>query len=418
MQRLKKLLPTDSQAIAAYILSGALLGFINILFGPLILHKVGLSAYGMLGLAMFTHSLLFTLAEFGVQAHLVSVLANKPAHIRTEIASAFVFKGIAYGLALVAFGAYVLYYPHPREVKALVAVYMSVTLFSSTHAEWFFIGSRLHWDLAKSRILSGCISIFLITWWYFWGTGLWFIPVCSALSQFSAIVYLLSRTGFRDKLTLIKYASWSRVLSLLKELLPMAATQTLSPFTLAAGIFLLDRLHFSKAVLGAYNIPQRVILGWLSLAGPMVLFFIPIMTKNFKKDRFVGHFWYSVLASLVLLPIGMAMIKGFYLFSHADLGFQNYSLKVYAILSIGIFLNFLRIRHVSQMVFEQKYIEYFLIHLTACSPILFIGFVYQIALSPLGVAWLVCMPELIATSLFLIVERTGANKTAVNAVLE
>jgi O-antigen/teichoic acid export membrane protein len=402
MHNLLKLLPfRNINVIWMYSFSSVLMSSINIILGPLILKKVGLTNYGAIGLAMFVFSLFFTFVDFGTQTHLISIYSKNDFDRKKRVVNCLFMKFLLLCFAIILFTGYFNYYPHDILVKRLSAVYCFMIIASITHIEWFFISSRNYFILIKGRIIVALIGYAGLIFWLFYLKELWFIPLFLGLAQLGGLVYLYLHSAFIFRLSLTRLISFNDVAKTFTKLMPMAGTQILSYFFIASGILLMVKIHGQSDIVGAYSIAQRIINGLIMLVVPLVLYFIPF-TKNDRKISLAKVLMYSVCISIFFVTAGSLIIKIFYHISSVEKYYLGFSLKIYGILSIGVFFLLLRTVYVSAFVYSERYKQNFLIHFIGCLPVLLIYFIPHLYFAPVSIAGLVCIPELIVTSLFIL----------------
>ena len=399
-RRARSLLPSDAKAMLTFTASGSLQSLIGIISGPLILRKAGLAQFGYLGLAVFIFGLCNTLADFGIPAHLIA-LTSRPGAERAGVADAFALKAAMFVAMLALFLGYSAYYPHPHEAKLVAAGYLLVILFSAANLEWVFISERRHRELAIGRVAAAVLTLACLLGWYFLGSALWFVPVGGAAGQAAELAYLGWRLRERPPAFGLGTPSFARAWAVLRKVAPMAAVQVVSPFFLANGIFLMQKQRAPEEWIGAYNVSQRVLIGWLGLAGPFILFLIPKLAREGGYRGARKLIPAAAGLTVVLAVVGSLLIGIFYAVARSHIAYLGFSLRVYAILMIGLFLNLARLQAVSYILSRGAYRIYGLIHFVGVLPGIAMALapagMLPIGLIPFGVS----IPEAIATVLAL-----------------
>jgi O-antigen/teichoic acid export membrane protein len=397
--------------VLLFSFSGGLANALNVILGPLILRKVGLAEYGQLSVALWVFSILATISEFGVQAHLLSLYSRGGEDGRRGIRDSLYLKA---GLLLVSFclyWAYRLWFPHPAPVKSLVGWYLIALAFSTLHLEWFFIANgRLRVLLGSRAAVSGAYACLVVAW-YFSPYGLAALAVCAGLSQFAGSALFFANIRPLERVARLGMPSLGGMARTFARIVPLAATQILSPFFMGSGVFLMERFGFAKEMIGAYSIANRVAMGVLSFILPLIFYLIPQMKSRpglmKSLPRILGL---SALPMPVLAVAGPILIWGFYRFSDRGAEHFGYTVSAFLVLLIGLYLNLVRVPFVSQTVAGGRYRRYFLIHLAACMPVILLSAYPWLPATPAWIPWLVCLPEALATGCFLILSRTGAEE--------
>jgi O-antigen/teichoic acid export membrane protein len=392
----------EKSRVILFSLSGGLANALNVVLGPLILRKAGLSGYGMLGLALFVFSMLATFSEFGIQAHLLALYAKGGDAARRGIRDCLYLKAFLIIAALALFGLYHAYYPHPPLVKSLVGRYLLALVFSTMHLEWYFNASGRIARLMVSRALVTVTYSVLVVGWYFSPLDLGSLAWAAGVSQVLGTAVLLKGFHPARRLAALGPPSWQGITTVFARLSPLAATQVISPFFLGAGLFLMDRLGHPPDLIGAYSISNRLALGVLAFILPVILYIIPraggMTGPRMPPLRVLG---------LAALPVPLVAAGGalviwlFYHLSGRGGEHLGYSLRAFWVLIIGLYLNLARVPFVSRVVAAGRYRGYFLFHLIACAPVLFVAAWPHVPISPEGIPWLVCVPEAIVTIMMM-----------------
>jgi O-antigen/teichoic acid export membrane protein len=399
MHQIKQLLVKFDKPFL-YSVSGSFSGALGVILGPFILNKLNLDKFGILSLPLSVFTFFIAAIDFGMMAHLTARYSKKENNVTQEISNCVLLKLL---LFICCFLAYLIYYRfslHPLQAKKLLGIYLISLFFLSTHIEWYYLCIKSIYTIIIARLINSCIYLCLILIWYICFSSIYGIPVCLILSQSAAFIFLLIKGNLFRKLFQLPLFSFRETLSLFIKLSPVAGVSLLTPFFITSGMLLLARMQIEHHLIGVYSIPQRIIIGWVTLITPLVLFFIPEVTNKKRLDLFrISGF--SLIMSVIGYGIGIIIIYVYLFFSQTGLSYFSFSLKIYGILMTGIFLVLLRTKYVSAFFHSGRYVMYFTVNLLAASPVILVLTVIKISITPFQVALLACLPELLITGIFV-----------------
>lgn len=391
----------------AFMASNALLPAVAVLLGPLILAKVGLELYATLALAAYGLMLIASYSDFNTTTHLLAVFSRKDA-------DRFMVLGNALGVRITIWLGFVvglvgmeILHPRADELYALIWISLPTVLMPTTIFEWYFILKREYARLLLIRVTAALTHVFLITTWYVSDAGsVFWVPVSAvAAAGFASVVLMLlvGRGPVRKGVLSLKEFRLGRAARLFWRILPMASVLLLGPYFLAYALPWFSLVSSDKEKVGAFSISYRIVIGYQGLIVPMVFYGI---SKLGATGGAGPGLMKTALGSLVATAVcwvgGVAILLYYFRAGKVDIAHFPFSFTTLTFLLAGIFFLALRTPYVARCLHEHRYREYFLIHAVSCAPVLFLTWAGIGRAHIEWIALLACLPELLATTLFIV----------------
>jgi hypothetical protein len=179
--------------------------------------------------------------------------------------------------------------------------------------------------------------------------------------------------------------------------LPLAATQLVTPYFLAYALPWFTMVASDQALVGAFSVSYRIVLGFSALLAPLVFY---MMARIGSSSRIIPQRHMVGFAAVIgagCWMMGMGLLWFYFHFSKVEPGLYPDAVKYLSILMLGVFFSCWRAPIVSYCTIRARYRPYFLIHLCACLPTLALSLLARSHVSQEAVVWLVCLPDLLAT---------------------
>lgn len=389
-----------------FTISNLLPSLLGIALGPLVLRKVGLEEYGVLGLATYFLGIIVAYADFGAYAHLLSVFSKKAPDRHAHLASAFVLKGALLLASLAFLLVRSRLAPRNDDLFQLIGLYLLGALIGPLNVDWFFIARKRIENLFWSRLIQNLSQLSLVILWYFspYHDALQFALI-SCLSAAMASLWLLRSLGASTVGRFLRDAraiSFGKVYRLALRMFPIAASQLVTPYFLAYSLAWFSLCTPDKKEVGAFSVGYRLIIGFSSLVGPFVHFFMPRDISAQTKVPFGKILPIACAAGGAFWLIGIAFIRIYFKMSSMGEHWIPSVDRSFSILILGVILLSIRTFAAGHCLLDGHYLTYFFIHLISCAPILALSWGYSYPALSYWVPWLACIPDLLATSLFMI----------------
>jgi hypothetical protein len=396
-----------------YGIATALPPAVALMLGPLVLKKVGLEEFALLGLLGYFTGLISTYSDLGGFSHLVAVFSRNISGRVIEAADVFLLKFLLFGLlGLVLIGA-IWMFPRQDALYSLIAVSFLGLPFSQLNTEWYFIARRRYLRLLQSRLLLlGTQVILTLVWLRSDYQSLLFLPAITTISTLIALVFL-ARHGPRGQiLKVIPFfgvASIQRALTMALRLLPIAATALLGPYALAYAMPWFAMATPNRELQGTFSIAYRLVMGFSSLIGPLVFYSMPKMAlrAHFPWLRIFG---FSLFATAGFWAVGMLVLQAYFAIAGIQGGWLPQARVYFSILLIAVFMACLRTPLVGKLFMMHRYRDYFLLHLCGCLPVVLISLHPGLKVSHTWVPLLACVPDALITAGFMIYFSVGPGR--------
>lgn len=374
---------------------------IAILLGPLMLRKVGLEEYAVLGLATYFLTLASGYSDFGSGVYLLTVYSKKNPDRHAVLGNAIALKLCLLGVIFCALFFFRHQYPRGNDLYSLLGIFIAGLFLPSVYVEWHFIAHRQYLQLFLARLILMVVQTLLILVWFFstWKNPL-FIPSIAFVSGMAGSLCLIVFLGGSQILKGIKalrLVSFRDMRSLFFRLLPMAASLLLTPFLLAYALPWYSFTCSDKNLVGAFSIAYRLIVGISSLVGPLVVYSIPQNATANRQPSFSKTIGFSFFAAICFWILGVPVLWFYFHLSKVDSTLFSHSLRVFSILLVGIFFLCLRTPYVGQRLIHGQYRAYFLILLISCAPVMALSWIGGKNIPSEWVPWLACLPDFLTT---------------------
>lgn len=386
---------------ALFTLSNALPSMVAILTGPLVLRKVGLEQYGLLGLATYILSLASVYVDFGAYPHLIAVFSSRAPDRRADLAAAFALKGMVFLLLCAALGGMVLLAPRSDALYPLIAVYFLGIPIAPMNLDWYLIVRNRYGRLLFARLAASLLQVGLLAAWYFSGPDdalpVAAIAVISGVVGTASLAAAIGKAGLGAAAESLRGFTLGAVRSLGRRLLPMTATQLVAPYFLAYAMAWFALTSADPRLEGAFSIGYRLVMGFSSLLGPLVLYALAGRGAGGSQVPFRKILAVSLLGMALFWLAGTPVIWVFFRFGEVDPSLLPFTLETFSILLVGLFFQALRIVPVSRCLAAGRYQPYFLIHAASCLPVLLLSRILGDRLPNTWVPALACVPDALAT---------------------
>ncbi len=402
-----------------FIFANVLPPMVAIVIGPIILKKAGLEQFGLLGLAGYFLGLLLVYSDFGTYSHLLAIFHRHESNRFKELGNAMVLKVSTILLGLAIFGGYLSLHPRTDGFNAVLGASLLGLFFPAVLLEWFFITRRRYFHLFLSRAIMTVLQASLTLVWYFSPTRsvVWVAFIGSFASVIGSMVYLfiLGRARIRIALQAIRESSLREIGGLAVRLLPIAATQFLTPYFLVYSLPWFSHATDDKRLVGAFSVSYRIISGLLTLVGPFVLYALPAKSEASKPPGFLRMLTLSTTATAVFWALGFALIWFYFQLSKADPIYFLFSIRTFSVLLVGVFAVCLRTPYVGRALVAGRYKTYFLLH-SVCLPVLLLSWLPGRPIPSIAVPFFACLPDVLATSGFILVFSRRGNPGTMESV--
>jgi len=392
-----------------FFVGNALPPMVAIVLGPLVLRKVGLETYAVLGLATYFFNLIVAYSDFSTSTHLLASYARRAPSRHQELGNALALKGTLFVFFAAAVAVSSRVFPRSDGLYGLLGIFMISVLLPSANVEWFFLSRKRYKDIFRARIASVAIQVLVtLAWFYSARSDALFVPLSALMAGVAASAVLVRLLGFgplRSAVRALQGASFGGATRLLKQIFPVAAVLLVAPYSLAYALPWFSLASPDKKLVGAFSISYRLVIGAITLVAPGTLYLIS-RGGGRRARRSLG----SALVSSALLCvgfwlIGLMILRFYFALSHLDSGLLPYSVRVFSILNVGLFFLCLRTPYVADFISAGKYRTYFMVHLVSCAPTLLLSWMVGKRMPSEWVVWLACVPEVGATLLFLFLAR-------------
>lgn len=404
-----------------FALSSILPPLVSIFLGPLILRKVGLEEYAILGLAAYFLVLVTGYSDFGSNTNLLTVYSKKSPSRHADLGNSVMLK---LGLLALFFCVLVFsprLYPRKDDLYSLMGVFMAGLLLPSAYVEWYFIARRRYFQLFLARVaLLGSQILLILTWVYSsWKDPMFlpFITLVSGMVGSLCFLWFLGGNQILNWLMVLRLVSFRGMRSLFLRLLPMGASLLLTPYLLAYALPWYSLTCSDKRLVGAFSIAYRLIIGLSSLVAPLVIYWIPKNAALNRAPSFAKTFGLSLSAVVGFWILGVPVLWFYFHLSKVDPIFFPYSIRNFSILLLGVFFLCLRTPYVGQRLIYGQYRSYFLILLISCAPIMALSWVGGKRIPYHVVPWLACLPDFLTTVGFVGYNRFRSFGKSVSAVM-
>ncbi len=394
-----------------FAISNILPPLVTILIGPLVLKKVGLEIFALLGLATYFQGLALAYVDFGCFSHLLAAYSKLSPSRYADFANSTALRAIIWAFIYLFLIAMVILVPRNDELYSLLFISTIALLLPSMNSEWFLIARKRFFSLLLLRIALISLQVILTVFWYnsSWSSPL-FIPMISLISGI-IVSLLLFRVLTKHEVSIafahLRKISVRSIHKLGLRMLPLAMTQWLNPFFLAYSLAWFSFVTPDKSLVGAFSIGYRLALGFAGLAGPFVLFMMPHVAEG-KRIPLSISFFASIAAVVIFWILGVPILWYYFQVSKVDSTLFIYTLKTYSILLIAVLFICLRITYVSQTLVLGHYKLYFFIHAISCFPVLAFSWVAGNKLPNFIVPWLACLPDIFASLGFFLYFNFGS----------
>lgn len=388
-----------------FTLSSILPPFVAVMTGPLILRKVGLENYALLGLATYFLTLAVAYSDFGSYSHLLALYSKHSASRHTDLGNAFLLKAFLWIGLFVALLAFVVWSPRKDAIYPLLALSMLNLVLPSTNTEWYFVARKKYFQLFLIRVLMVGMQLGLTLIWFFSDLkNILYVPLIGLLSVLSSSLLLIGFLGWEliEKwISALRQVSLGGLRILTFRLLPIAATLLITPYFVAYALPWFSLVTADKKLVGAFSIAYRLIIGFSSLVGPFVIYSMPrsaASTRGVTLSRILG---FSLLAAAIFWILGIGILRYYFRVSSIDPVLFSKTCRYFSVLLLCIFFMCVRTSFVSRSLVSGQYKAYFLIHFSSCMPVLAFSWLGKNWISSDWVPWLACLPDFFATVGFL-----------------
>lgn len=386
---------------ALFTLSNALPSMVAILTGPLVLRKVGVEQYGILGLATYILSLASIYADFGAYPHLIAAFSSRAPDRRADLAAAFALKGMVFLLLCASLGSMVLLAPRSDSLYTVVAVFFLSIPIAPMNLDWYLIVRNRYDHLLVARLAASLIQVGLLTTWYLSGPDdllpVAAIAVISGVIGSASLAAAIGKAGLRAAWECLGGVTLGAIRSLGSRLLPMTATQLVAPYFLAYAMAWFALTSADPRLEGAFSIGYRLIMGFSSLLGPLVLYALAGRGAGTAEIPFLKVLAVSLFGMTLFWLSGLLIIWAFFHFGEVDPSLLSFTQETFSILLAGLLFQALRIVPVSRCLAAGRYLPYFLIHAVGCLPVLLLSRILGDRLPYTWVPALACVPDALAT---------------------
>lgn len=379
----------------------------------MLLKKLGLESYALIGLATYFFTLAASYSDFGAATHLLGAYATRTAGRRADLGNAFVLRASLLAVFLAALAVGGVYLPRPDGLYALVAVSLGSALLPSANVEWYLTARAQYGRIFTARGVMAVCQVCLTLAWYFssWRDPL-FVPLillASSVPSSALLLAFLGKRRIREGLLCLREVSWKGIATLFARLLPMASVLLLTPYFLAYALPWYSHVSADKNMVGTFSISYRLVIGINGLLVPLTLYLMSRWTLE-KRPSFSRALGFALPFAMVFWAALRVILQIYFVTANLDSAQLPHAARVLSILMLGVFLVCLRAPYVARRLATAGYKEYFLIHLVGCAPVLALSWLGGRRVPPEAVPWLACLPELLTTTLFIWRERFGSRR--------
>jgi O-antigen/teichoic acid export membrane protein len=397
---------------AWFFLANALTPLIAIALGPLVLRKVGLEEYALLGITTYFFNLINAYSDFSISTHLLASYSKRDPNRHADLGNALVLKASIWAGFVLLLCAAAILVPRPGGFYPLLAISMGVVILPTANLEWFFLARKRYAQIFVVRIAGAACYVLLTLAWFFspWRSVL-FVPAIGlgvALTGSVVLLRYLGRERLLQGLGHLRLVSWPGLRAIFLRLLPVSAVLLLVPYFLAYALPWYSLVCPDKKLVGAFSIGYRLVIGAGALVVPMILYFVSTFDSSSGRPPFRRVLAGSVAVCALFWGAGFVAVHFYFAASRVDPGLLGHALETFSILTLGMFFLCLRMPYVAEYISTGRYGRYFLIHLAACAPVLAISWLGGRSVPPHLVAWLACIPEFLVAMMFLFI-RPRAN---------
>jgi hypothetical protein len=399
---------------AWFFLGNALSPAAAILLGPLVLGKVGLESYALLGLATYFSNMLISYADFSASTHLLGAFSRKAPTRFIDLGSALVLRFALWLGCLAVLAGFALALPRQDALYPLIAVSIFIPLLPVACFDWFLMAKRRYVALFCVRVSFAGMQVALTLAWFFSSArSALFVPAIALASSVlcsGLLLFLLGASRIRQGLAVVRRTRVRDAFGLARRILPMAAVLLLGPYFVPYALPWYTMASEDPAAEGAFSVGYRLIIGLHVLVVPLVLFLLSRERAEGARVPFLRVAAFSIVLCVAFWLAGMGVIHYYYAGSGTDAVHLPDSLRAFSILMIAVFFLVFRSPYVAACLAAADYKRYFLMCAASCLPVAAFSWAARGHVSPAMVPWLACIPDMAAAALFYLWERRRTPK--------
>ena len=393
----------------------------SILLGPLILRKVGLEQYAVLSLAAYFLLIAMTYSDFGSYSHLLAAFSKKSHHRFLDVGCALTFKAVLLILFFCALAVFAFWHPRRDALYSFLAVSMIGLALPSMNVEWYLMAHKRYFHLFLSRIvLNGSLIVLLLSWFFSDWKNPVFVPVINLIAAAMGslcLIWIIGRDRIRKGIACLRLLSFQGIWKFIRQLSPLAASQVFTPYFMAYALVWFSMSTPDRKLVGAFSLGYRLAMGFSALVGPFVLFAMPRFVGTNQIISIRKMLGLSLLAGIFFWMLGVPVLWLYFHVSRVDQNMLPYAIRTFSILMLGIFFLCLRTPYVARWLVSGRYKAYFLMLLISCAPVLVLSWTVGKKIPPGAVAWLACLPDFLATVIFIGYNRIRSLRGSFRAAL-
>lgn len=382
-----------------YSFASILQSALGIVIGPLVLKKIGLESFGQYGVAISVSVFFSALFDSGLSTHMVAQSSKPLPLFKNSVYNYIKIKLIIFIFGITSYLIYIFTFAHLDIIKIIASILILSVLINPIHIEWLFLGSKNYISLIYSKALFLSLYIFFTCIWYFSSLGVKTLSLPQLIGTIASFIFLLFRSKIPFPLLLAEFWEKTHFRAELKTIAPLALCGLLLPFLLYSGLFLLENNTINFALIGAYNIPQRIIIAWIALSNPFIFYLIPRISSTMRIS-FRKSFNHAIFFSIFSLISGLVILKLYYFISPKHLEWYPYSKHTYLILTLVILFNTLKIPYSGFLLKNSHYLFYLLATLVSILPILLL-LLFKVTVALPLIPYVACIPDCIGMLLFV-----------------
>ncbi|MEO7776818.1 MAG: oligosaccharide flippase family protein [Fibrobacteria bacterium] len=391
------------RAAFLFTLSNILPSLMGIAIGPVILKIVGLEEYGTLGLAAYFLGLIVTYADFGCYAHLLASFSKKDPDKNSSLAISMLLKAILLLVALAIISALALKNNRHDDLYHLLDLFLIGAFLSPLNVDWFFIARGRFGELFSARLVQNAAYLGLVLIWHAVPRqDSWILPIITGLSAAAGTGWLLKSLGIKKLQSVyeaVRKVSLPAVWVHIKRLFPMAASQLVTPYFLGYALAWYSMCTPDKRLVGEFSIPYRLAIGFSSLVGPFVHFYMPrlVATGLIPLGKILRL---ALSACLLFFITAIPLLWTYFRVAGIEMQRLPFAIQSFSILLLAVFFIAVRTAFVGQTLLKGRYAVYFAIHASSCLPTLVLSWIARGTIPGEAVPWLACLPDFLATLAF------------------
>jgi hypothetical protein len=417
--RTEEMIGQDLSGGAHWFLGASILpSFITLVLAPLIIRKVGLDEYAVLALAIFFLNLANAYSDFSTQTHLLIIFSRKDENRRAAFGNAMLVRFTLLACAFAGFGLTVLIHPRGDSFYPLLLAYMLGIPLSNSLMEWYFIARKRYRQLFMIRLWSAVfLLVATLLWSGFGSASVLYVPLIAAGASGVGCFLILKSLGaskVRLGIDALRAASARPAFKLAISLVPMASTVLFSPYFIAYALPWFTVATDDPTKVGAFSVAYRLVMGFVALAGPLVLYVISSRASQGIRPVFFKALTLSTALSLACWAMGVLVLKAYFIVADIDRLLFPFSLEAFSILMVGFFFLCLRTPYVGRCLALGRYRTFGAVHLASCLPTLALSFWARDAIPGYAVIWLACLPEVLVTGAFLLITRPDSGPVSIS----